>query len=84
MKHADKVISLMAAHPGRDFRMHEIARYVCPSPQSQRERSAINRAVHRVVEALVDSGSVMKRKPRMNGGFGMYRWKVTHAGVTGA
>lgn len=75
MKHAKEIIELMASFPGREFRMIELVRYVCPKPKDQRERSAVHRSVHRAIEALVETGSVVKRTPKMNGGYGTYYWK---------
>lgn len=75
MKYASKVIELMAAHPGRDFRMLHIVRYVCPNPKSQRERSAIREAVRLALISLMDCGAVICRPSvHKRGGYAVYRW----------
>jgi hypothetical protein len=75
MKHADKVIELMSAYPGREFRMIEITRYICPAPKDTKERSAVREAARIVVNALISSGSVMRRKHVTRGGYAMYQWR---------
>lgn len=77
MRHAQKVIELMAAFPGRDFRLIEICRYIEPTPKTWQDRSATHRAVHRVLEVLAENGAIIKRRPQKSGGFGVYRWKTS-------
>lgn len=59
MKYAREVIDCMSAHRGREFRMGELIRYCCGNIKG-RERIAVHKAIQRVVEALVESGSVKK------------------------
>jgi hypothetical protein len=76
MKHADKVIDLMAAFPGREFRMLHIVRYVCPNPKSQRERSSVREAVRVALGSLIDCGVVICRpSAHKRGGYAVYRWR---------
>lgn len=75
MKYASEVIELMGAYPGRLFRMVEIVRYVCPSPRSPRERSAVREAIRIVLAALKVSGAIFIRKPRANSCYYVYIWK---------
>lgn len=75
MKWAKEVIELMSAYPSREFRMIEIVRYCCPNPKDQKERRAVHRGVHRVVEGLQDTGSVTVGRASRNGGYGTYRWR---------
>ena len=77
MKYADKVIELMAAHPGRDFRMRQIIRYINPRAGCV-ERVAIKKAVQRVIVALVSTGNVMIGSAKTNGGAALYTWKPGH------
>ncbi len=75
MKFAPEIINLMSAFPGRDFRMKELVKFVCPAPNDQKERSRVREQVRVVVCALIDAGSVMRRPHRCQGGFASYRWK---------
>lgn len=81
MKYASKVIELMASYPGRDFRMIEIVRYVCPAPESTEARHAVRIAVSRVLLSLSDCGTILIRPPRVaRGGYALYRWRVERSG----
>lgn len=74
MLYASKVIELLSAHPGRDFRMIEIIRYVGAKP-NQRDRHRVRVGVARVVGVLAECGTVLVRPPRaMRGGYALYRW----------
>lgn len=77
MLYAHEVIDLMAAYPGRDWRMVEVIRYVARGRELQlREREAIRKAVRRALEALSDAGMVLVRPPsKRRGGYACYRWK---------
>ncbi len=78
MKHADKVIELMAAYPGRPFVMRHIIHYV--NPQAGRlERMAVKKAVQRVMLALVMTGSIEVTPSKRLGSPAHYAWKCgTH------
>ena len=74
MKYADKVIELMAAMPGREFRMVEIVRYVCPIPKSSKDRSAVREGVRIVLLSLIGCGNVACRRASARGRYAAYRW----------
>lgn len=62
MKYAKEVIDLMAAYPGREFRMAEIIRHVCRGRRlSSRETEAIRKAVRRVLAALEEGGQLWRQ-----------------------
>lgn len=62
MKYAKEVIDLLAAYPGREFRMAEIIRHVCRGRRlSSRETEAIRKAVRRVLAALEESGQLWRQ-----------------------
>lgn len=64
MKYAKEVIDLLAAYPGRQFRMTEIVRHVSRARMlSTRERNAMRQAILRVLASLEDSGQVMRAAP---------------------
>jgi hypothetical protein len=77
LQHAKEVIELMAAFPGRDFRIREILIYASRGRElSQRERHAMRISVSRALQALAEAGSVLVRPPRAaRGGFAQYRWR---------
>lgn len=76
MKYAREVMDLMAAYPGREFRMGEIVNYVKNGRElTVKERSAINVGVHRVLTQLADCGTIEVREQRTNGSFALYSWK---------
>ncbi len=62
MKFAREVIDLMAAYPGREFRMAEILRHVARGRVLQvHERNAARQAVLRVLNQLIDGGQITKQ-----------------------
>ncbi|CAJ49064.1 putative phage protein [Bordetella avium 197N] len=61
MKYAREVIDLMAAFPGREFRMAEILRHVTGARNlPAREVEAARKGVRRVLVHLEDSGQVLR------------------------
>lgn len=73
MKYAHEVIDLLAPYPGRQFRMAEIVRYVDPKAQGV-DRQRIRNGVLRVLESLVDNGSVAVEPAVHRGGYATYSW----------
>lgn len=64
MKHAAEVIDLLAAYPGRQFRMAEIVRHVARGCQlPPRERNAMRKSAARVLNSLEESGMVRREVP---------------------
>lgn len=61
MKYAHEVIDLLAAYPGREFRMAEILRHVSRGmPVASAAREAMRRGTRRVLEHLLDAGHVQR------------------------
>lgn len=78
MKYAHEVIGLLAPYPGRHFRMAEIVRYVAPSARDT-DRQRVRNGVLRVLESLIENGSVTVERATRRGGFATYAWrKVPH------
>lgn len=77
MLYAREVIELMAAYPGRDFRMVELVRYCAHGRELDlRGRRAVRKGVQRAVEALAATGVVLVRPPAVRrGGYAVYRWR---------
>jgi len=80
MKYAREVIELMAAHPGVEFRMAQIVRYVSGAKElSARRRDAIRKGVIRVLDELQRTGQIARRVEARNSVY--YSWfcpKVGH------
>jgi hypothetical protein len=76
MKYAKEVLDLMAAYPGRGFKMREVINYVAPDAIG-RTRHAIRRGVLRVMDELVAMGTVNRYPPHaVRGESTLYTWKV--------
>lgn len=75
MLYAAEVTNLLAAYPGRDFRMIEIVRHVANGrPHSKQQRDRYRQGVLRVIRALVDA-DLVRCKPGLRGQPALYRWK---------
>lgn len=57
MKYAKEVIDLMAAYPGRRFKMKQIINYVDPRADA-RQRAVLRTGVWRVLVALEECGTI--------------------------
>ncbi|TFL14204.1 hypothetical protein CSC67_08615 [Pusillimonas caeni] len=78
MKYAKEVIDLMAAYPGRKFKMRHIVNYVAPGA-STRQKASIREGVRRVVLALEESGQISSTREEVpNGSDAEYWWKPQH------
>lgn len=76
MKYAKEVIDLLAAYPGRRFRMIHIVRHVAGGqPGDVGERERIRKGVRRVLEELEEQGHVMRHRADRLGTFCTYAWK---------
>lgn len=77
MLYAPEVIELMAAFPGRDFRIGDVIRYVRNGKdQTACQVRAMREAVARVLAAFESTGSVTVIRPFTNQrGWAYYRWK---------
>lgn len=63
MKYAKEVIDLLAAYPGREFRMIQIVRHVTRARViSPNQRNAVRIGIFRVLEQLRESGQVEQKK----------------------
>lgn len=80
MKFAREVQDLMAAYPGREFRMMHIVRYVANGRTLDRkQRHSMKVGVWRVLLALAESGAITVRPPTAKiGGPAFYAWKKCH------
>lgn len=78
MKYASEVIDLMAAFPGRSFRLMELVRHVSGGrPLSATEKTRLQRGIQRAMAALEEAGSVVI-SPSEGAWHGFeYQWRVT-------
>lgn len=78
MKYAHEVIDLLAAYPGRPFKMGQILRHV--APRADRRRLTVVRVgVWRVIQTLEECGRVHIERPSdKTGTSSTYAW-VHHA-----
>ena len=79
MKYAKEVIELLAAYPGKEFRMAQIVRHVSRAMElSSARRNAVRQGVLRVLNFLEESGQIMKIMEAPNSTY--YTWcrKVRH------
>lgn len=84
MLYAREVIDLLAAFPGREWRMAQIVNHVArgkPAYVQQRER--VRQGVRRVLLRLVEARCVEYR-PARRGGTTLYRWRVPDAATDAA
>ncbi|VFR31955.1 hypothetical protein ANDO1_3059 [plant metagenome] len=76
MKYATEVIDLLAAYPGRRFRMRHILNHVVPRASAAQVRAA-RMGVWRVLGALAQSGQVRIDRPDgRNGSYAEYSWQT--------
>lgn len=79
MKYASEVIDLMAAYPGRPFRLGEAVRHVSMGRAlTRQERTRIERGVQRAMQALEEVGSVEIREAAPGCHGREYLWRVTN------
>lgn len=81
MLYVPEIIDLMAAFPGRDFRIGDVINYVRNGRElSDKQTRAMREAVVRALHALSEAGSVSIVRPWTNQrGWCYYRWQMTHA-----
>lgn len=79
MKYANEVISLMGAHPGRQFRMAQIVRHVTKAQAvPPATRQAIRVGVRRVLESLIENGQVVQVKESETSSLYFWHIKLIH------
>lgn len=76
MKYASEVIDLLAAYPGRQFKVRHIVRFVAPN-STPKQRASIRVGIQRVLNALEDSGQIESSRGQVaNGADAEYWWKT--------
>jgi transcription initiation factor IIE alpha subunit len=76
-----EIVELMAAFPGRDFRIGDVINYVRNGRDlSDKQARAMREGVSRALQALAETGSVAVVRPFTNQrGWAYYHWQMTHA-----
>ena len=75
MKYAREVIDLMAAFPGRQFRMRQVVRYANGGASLDKQATnAVRKAVGRVLDQLITTGSITVVRGH-RGQACIYTWK---------
>lgn len=75
MKYAKEVMDLMAAYPGRQFRMQDLVRYVDPRAVGN-DRHRVRTGIQRVLDQLREAGSIEKEDADSRGSFALYSWST--------
>ena len=76
MKYATEVIDLMAAYPGRGWKMAEIVRHVSGGRElDATERDETRKGVYRVLCLLVKGGQVACRQAHTRGAPAEFLWR---------
>ncbi len=80
MKYAREVIELLAAYPGRRFKMRQILNHV--APRTARSQAAVVRTgVWRALVALEENGQICIARPERSGAHAEYWWKSITSGT---
>lgn len=76
MKYAKEVIELLAAYPGRDWKMAQVIREVSGArSMTLKERQRLRVGVARVLSDLGREGIITIKPPMVRrGGYALYRW----------
>jgi len=74
VKYAKEVMSLLAAYPGREFRMREIINSIAGAYAEPKIRKQVHIGVWRVLQLLADSKQVIIRKGAGSGAGDKYAW----------
>lgn|SRR5690606_35818409 len=81
MKYAKEVINLLAAYPGREFRMAQIVRHVTKGRDvSASRRNAVREGIRRVLIELRESGQVEHLDAGEKSAFYVWRGSLPHEG----
>lgn len=77
MKLAWQIEAFFLNRPARDFRMAEVLAGIYPENCTLKQRSAIRRQAHHVVQAFAVAGFLLIRpSSQRRGGYSTYRMKV--------
>lgn len=80
MLYVSEIVELMAAFPGRDFRIGDVISYVRNGRDlTDKQARAMREGVSRALLALEETGSVAVVRPFTNQrGWAYYHWQMTH------
>lgn len=82
VKYAKEVLSLISPHPGTEFRMAQIVRYVMKTKRlCSSRRNAVREGVRRVLAQLRETGHVVYVSEGDKTGFYIWRGRLPHEEV---
>lgn len=76
MKYAREVMDLLAAFPGRKFRMMHIVNSICGKHATIKEKKQVRMGVWRVLKLLEESGHIDVESQEGRGASAQYAWKT--------
>lgn len=76
MKYAAEIMSLMAAYPGRQFRMRQLVASIVGNKADDREKKQVRMGVWRVLKLLEESGHIVVEAQEGRGASAQYAWKT--------
>lgn len=77
MKYAREVMDLLAAFPGRKFRMVHVVNSICGKHASIKEKKQVRMGVWRVLKLLEESGHIDVEAQEGRGASAQYAWKTS-------
>lgn len=81
MKYASQLLEIMAAYPGRPFRMMELVNYIAGNHAEHREKQQVRKGVWRVLQLLEASGHIDIEAQEGRGAAARYVWKASDRGL---
>jgi len=79
MKYARETMDLLAAFPGRQFRMVHIVNSICGKHATIKEKKQVRMGVWRVLKLLEESGHIDVEAQEGRGASAQYAWKTSAA-----
>jgi hypothetical protein len=76
MKYARETMDLLAAFPGRQFRMIHIVNSICGKNSSIKEKKQVRMGVWRVLKMLEESGHIEVEAQEGRGASAQYAWRT--------
>jgi hypothetical protein len=77
MKYAREIMDLLAAFPGRQFRMVHIVNSICGKHATIKEKKQVRMGVWRVLKLLEESGHIVIEAQDGRGASAQYAWKTS-------
>jgi hypothetical protein len=75
LKYAKEIMELMAAYPGRKFRMLELVNYIAGRHADHRAKKQVRMGASRVLQMLEESGHIDVEAQSGRGAAALYAWR---------